>query len=175
MTAAQIIAELTSKTESVLYHDISDTGTFSKPRPFGWRPIFLTFIWSIPVWLVFYYFEAIDQSHFWSATAAGFLLTVFFDWRNYRNIASDENFRNLIITDRRVIQINWILNFNGSLRIRYINPSNFTAVEDKFAKGIWWAAAASKDSEKSILIAHRKTEKVKALIRQQFLTPLAQG
>lgn len=169
MTPEQIITELVSENEEVLFQDLPDLGAFAKPRPFGWRSILLTVLWSIPPSALFYYFEVFDVGYICSVMVAFYLTTIFMDWRAYKNITRNENYRNLIITDKRVIQISSILNFDNSLRLRYVDPSNFTGVEDKFADSIWWAAATTRDEDKLILIASRKTEKVKDLIRAQFL------
>lgn len=174
MTEDQIISELLPDDEEILYHDFPDVGEFFAPRKFGWKLIghhtFGSIIFGIPVLLainIFFSGEFFPLIYLWIAS----LLTgIFMDWRDEKNLGRSENYRNVIITDKRIIQINRALNTNGSLRVRFVDPSNFISVEDKFSEGSWWAAAATRDADKSVLITSRKTEAVKELIHSQFLS-----
>jgi len=170
MTTDDIIADLTGDNEKVIHIDFPDIGAFHQPRPIRWHDFFWSFIWAIPVAALIYFLFSEDLNFILTVSVLLMFNTIVFSWLENRALSRAENFRNLIMTDQRILLINRALNYDGSLRVRYLDPSNFTDVTDHFEAGHWWAAATTRDDGQAVPIAMEKTEQVKSLIREYFLT-----
>ena len=168
-----LTAEVVPNGEEIIHHDIVDLGQFHQPVRFQWSYFFWTIIWFLPLVISHYYLSSQDWIQSIEFAAIVICVIYFLKWRDNQKLWRAENFRNIIITEKRIILINRNLNFDGTLNVRYVDPSGFTDIVDHFDAGHWWAAAITRDKNKPTLIALNQTEHIKTLLRQQFLTGTA--